>query len=937
MVIRELIAVIEQITDEGLEQYGEQYLLGTDVLSEELYSECKEYVGERLAKGVRGNITCITKNALLVTYTLIQFAMREYEGGQFWQELYVSLGFEGDLGIPVYRGICECIERCMKKYNLYFHKSSERKMYVMTVLIHALIPQYMIDKLYDLLLDIYYKDLEEDYIEEEVSELYKYLVKVFKHYIEADDMTFNVEGKKMTIANQQLSKAFRVAWIQSPNIIFPIFKRLIRHIDEVHYAKELVYEEEDRFDKAFEKWRSKEQMDAGGLARSNRCGSGGKRKFSRAQYYLVEGELHLVVPRQIIDIDYVEHQVKLQLYTAKEVLSEYILEVSGRICFKTQEREIHLRHFESKLGYRLYGGETILYDSKDMLHREYILFNEDGEEITGKQVGEEKIRILTKQGESVETDDVDTYKEHKYNYVIHTMYLNENSYVYIGDKVLTTSVAHEVTALQQRFKDMYTCIKSKGKSYNIYTNRPQLKVRLPYSMRINDFIVGINNLNYGLEEIGIAQIKEIFDGSGDCIAVIELDDGLLPNGLPIELLIRAKGTQRILLQENFFIINGFKCMFEKELYYMEKESILVTLEGEDIVLDSELSLPYTFPISKLGRRNIPISLRGKKYDLQLVVPQLKWKLGNKESQDIGCQHIWHEDLIQAKQLILTTPSKPKLLLLISDNRASVIEGRISSNGYHYTVENELHTTQSKKITLGLSYQDKEFIITNIYYQPAIENLSIRYYMYSDILKGLQCFWTLLGKGEIWVDIIYNKTNQVVKTYSIKNGKPLSDPALELYFGMHRAVIYQLIEDEFFDEEPEKVILAEQIFVVGDKFLSKVSKKMLKIRRCLCDDDKIYEVPNFYIKHIRYDRKTQHYTAEGLFYTSTYTGSKPMFMQYYNPLFIEVLDEECLRLKIVDKYGEVLIYDKQTQRINPKEVTNQYERYLLVEEVEVIII
>ena len=106
---------------------------------------------------------------------------------------------------------------------------------------------------------------------------------------------------------------------------------------------------------------------------------------------------------------------------------------------------------------------------------------------------------------------------------------------------------------------------------------------------------------------------------------------------------------------------------------------------------------------------------------------------------------------------------------------------------------------------------------------------------------------------------------------------------------------------------------------------------------MCDDDKIYEVPNFYIKHIRYDRKTQHYAAEGLFYTSTYTGSKPMFMQYYNPLFIEVLDEECLRLKIVDKYGEVLIYDKQTQRINPKEVTNQYERYLLVEEVEVIII
>ena len=60
------------------------------------------------------------------------------------------------------------------------------------------------------------------------------------------------------------------------------------------------------------------------------------------------------------------------------------------------------------------------------------------------------------------------------------------------------------------------------------------------------------------------------------------------------------------------------------------------------------------------------------------------------------------------------------------------------------------------------------------------------------------------------------------------------------------------------------------------------------------------------------------------------------MTHYNPLYIEVIDMENLRLRIVDRNREALIYDKQTGYINPKEEPNRYDRYVLIEEVEGVI-
>ena len=933
---RELLESIQLKVDEGIKQYGTQYLLGIKELSEEVYEECKLFVKQRLARAEGGNIICITQQPLLITYTLVQFAIKEYKGGQFWQEFYASIGFYEDLGPVVYRAICEAIASCMRMNKLYFHRTTVKNMYMTTILVHALLPQYMVGKLYDLFEDIYYRDLEEDYLEAEVEELFKYLTKVFRYYIDMDDMTFTIEGKKMTIANQHLPKGFRLAWIQSPEIIETLFKRLIKYIDNLHYDREIIYEEEDRFDKAFEQWRQKLKEYYVGKRCLRTLTVKSRKKFTKAQYQLVNGVLNLIIPRQIIEIEYIEKDIYLELYNEKQLIDKYQLEVSGKICFKTEEIKIQIEKFEPCLRYKLCVGENILYDSKTLLHRDYLLFNEMGEEITGKQVGEERLTVIVGTDEVIETDDVDVFKQERAGYIIYTMYLNENSYVYIGDKILTSSSVLEKSSLQLKYKYPSAYIEYAEEAYSIYFKRPRLKVRVPYKVEIDDIVLNINDKYYNLADAGIIEERKLFDGSGDQVVDVHFSHNVIATGEPINLVVRIKGRNHNLFQERFMIVEEFSYTFEKKLYYDEQEATLLAVEGKDFTLDGTYKLPNTFSISRTGIKKLDICVGMAKYVLYVEVPRLEWQLGNKCSEDKKNCLIWHEDLEDANQLIINAPIKPTVVLLITDERTYTLEGKSTSVGYSYDIYNELQSNTKGKVTIGLMYGMEQYILTNIFYQPTLEMFSIRYYAYSNILKGLQCFWNFLGKGEIWIDIIYCKTNQVIKTYKVTDGKPIYDPNLELYFGKHQVVIYQLIEDEFFDEEPEKKILLEETFIVGDIFLCKTNRQMLKIIRCLGDNNETYDVPNFYIKNIGFDKKTQRYTGEGCFQTSTYTGEKLIFMTYYNPLSIEVINLESLRLRIIDKNGEALIYDKKTGHINPKEIPNQYDRYVLIEEVETII-
>src|SRR5690625_2774767 len=240
-----LIEDILNDIDKGIKQCGEEFLLGIIEIEDKTYHELLQ-----ITKKIFDNeIVLLNVNKYsIISMTLVQFAIRDYTNNQFWNEFANTIRHN----LQDVENQCKiAFEKFCIQKKLYFHIGNVNKGYVTSILTHAIIPGSSIGRFLEFLSDLYYRDLEEDYQDEEVEELLKYIHRLFTKYLEEEDINLVVQGSKMTIARQQLPKAFRISFVKSYNIVAPIIKRLLFYIDLENYNEFEGYLENDRFDKYF--------------------------------------------------------------------------------------------------------------------------------------------------------------------------------------------------------------------------------------------------------------------------------------------------------------------------------------------------------------------------------------------------------------------------------------------------------------------------------------------------------------------------------------------------------------------------------------------------------------------------------------------------------------------------------------------------------------
>ena len=169
--------------------------------------------------------------------------------------------------------------------------------------------------------------------------------RLFSKYLEDDDISLIVQGSKMTIANQQLPKAFRIAFVNAASVVAPIIERLLYYINQSNYGDFIEYLENDRFDTYFEHYSYivKERF-----CRSSNRKHGAERvkKFQKAQYYYEQGKLYLQIPKQIIDSDYIENDIFLEVLNTNSVIHrEKVLLTKSRLFFKSEQVVVCLPAF----------------------------------------------------------------------------------------------------------------------------------------------------------------------------------------------------------------------------------------------------------------------------------------------------------------------------------------------------------------------------------------------------------------------------------------------------------------------------------------------------------------------------------------------------------------------------------------------------------------
>lgn len=930
----DLISNLIYRVEKGIREYGPELLLGSIEISEDEYQHLKILATDFIEYD---NNQFRNKKSAIISLALINFAIREYENGQFWNETADKFNCDRR---SIEREGKAAIEKFLAENRLYFHVGNVNKGYVTTILAHGIIPNSSLTRFLDFLQDLYFKDLEEDYNDKEVDELLQYMLRLFTKSLDDEDLSITVQGSKMTIARQQLPKPFRIAYVKSSFIVIPIIERLLYYINQKNYGEYIEYLAEDRFDLFFSKLSNFETNSLVQRKRKVQANSGYIKKFHTAQYLFEKDELKLVLPRQIIESEHVAEQlyVEVMLGGNIKIIEELIL-TKSRIIFKTEQTIINLPEFHNEISYRLLSGNNIIYSSKQSLYREFIMVDFDGNEKQPKNISDETIKIIAANDTDIETDDAEKIVNHYSNFKVVTLFLNEDTLIYINDKVLSTNVASVTTCIDNSSKYNGASIEYLEEEYSTFSKNPKFKFRIRYGKAISDYIISINTQNYSLDDACIYEISDILDGIGDVLALFTIKNEFVKYADPVRVIIREKGTNLVYLQENIFIMSSLNYSFNKAYYYKEKEATLLELAADNIELVSINHLPLKINIKKQTICKVLVKFQAIEYILNIKIPKLNWRLGSFSSEIQSSNHIWWED-ISEKQIYIDFPYKSDYLHLVTDSRYEILQGKKVDERYRFTIGQFLQKGSDKSLTLGVMVNGVEETITNIYFEPRIVDFNYKYNHNNHFFSGLYAGWEFCGTGELFAELKYLSTSSVIKTYHLQSYENIIDKDLFLYYGEHEIVFYQLIKDNFFGGNPEKVELLQEKFIVGDTVLGKCKNKILKGIECICDSEK-YKLGNFYLRDLRFGNRRGYYVATGFYYINDRdTGEiREWFFTRYNPFILKCTNFKSneIEFEILDHEEDGLIYDSNTMHINPKLPNNNRDRYKLVDTIVVQII
>jgi len=922
-----IIQLLKKIEND-IKYYNREYLIGMFELDDELYEEVICLARDLINRDKY--LLKEEKNAI-ISVALVNFAIKDYQNGQFWHEVAEKLN------IDVYEVMKVCKKAfetyCIKK-GLYFHIGHKNKGYVTSILVHAIIPNSSLVKFIEFLQDLYFKDLEEDYIDQEVEELIQYMHRLFSKYLEDEDINLIVQGSKMTIARQQLPKSFRIAFVKSPSIVVPIIERLLFYTNQKNYGELIEYLEKNRFDFFFSKYEySNKDTISNGSKKQKQDGI--IKRFHTAQYYYEDTNIYLQLPRQIIESDFVDKELFVEvLFNDQVEIVERLLLIKSRLLFKTEQITIHIPRFNNKISYRIMSGDTVIYSSQAVLFREFIIFDLQGNEINPKKLTDEPVKIITQLEDDVLTDDAEIIVEYYSNYRITTAYLNEESVLLINDKVITTNTAAVKNEIDRSFIYKGVRIEDGFKVYQVYSKVPSIIIRVPFRKSEEDYIVSLNKQNYLMTEISNIEMKDIYDGSGDLLAKINFFDSAIKCNIPIHLEIREKGSNRVYLEEDFIVLKCLKYEFDKNYYYNEKEAKIIELECKGIQFTTKYKLPMTINIKKNKELRKEILIDNKKYYFVIEVPVLSWRFGNIDSGMKYSDNIWWENLGDYT-LYIKFPNEPSKLYIVTSQGCEKIQGKLIRDEYKFSLHYLFQVTKQEPITLGVRIGNNDELITTIHFEPCIKNFLISYYDNRHLISGLYGSWYFLGKGKLFVDVIYSANSMVIKKYELDQLDNLIDRDIELYYGEHEIEIYQIEEDDFFGETASKKVLLHEKFIVGDPVIVKCKNKILKGKKCISDSIE-FDIRNFYLKDVKFAKKRGYYEATGLYYIRDRNTGKERewFFTRYNPFILKPINIETneLSFEIVDRDEDGLIYDIKTSHINPKEENGDESRYKLIDSV-----
>lgn len=351
------------------------------------------------------------------------------------------------------------ITEILTNYLSVEERSKSLPRYINAVINNAIVPQYYLPSFFEFVFDIYKINFEYE-LSDDVYSDFKFVFDGIRSIIndESDELKISTTNKtyKLIKTTQRM--------IENPETedkVIDLCERIVAIIDDYYWDREPSLKNA-YYEYGFNNWHST-------IQKSNERKIGTRTDFTsrwEPKFALSNDKVFIIPPRHRVKSQYDYRDIVISIFNGNTLLYENTKPVVHEIIggYAVSLSKIELEQPLGELRYTVKCGETVLYDSKEKLHRTVIAFDQDGKEIRNDTDYDGVVDFCTAITDNPnEMDRVKTY------YMMSSQRVSEGDSFWFGDVLFRFSAKEKAGVVGTLEKDLFVRSLDENKVLEVYT------------------------------------------------------------------------------------------------------------------------------------------------------------------------------------------------------------------------------------------------------------------------------------------------------------------------------------------------------------------------------------------------------------------------------------------------------------------------------------
>jgi len=854
-------------------------LIGNFDFTEDEYSAMLDEVGD-LCKKSHFQVN----DQKLVFLTLIEIAKRwkdsdtlgdNEENGSFWCFVFKTITGVDEYNQTLYSQFTSLISEMGRQNRIPVVQTGKK--YYATLMMHALAPKKSIHSFFDLCYNLFKKDLDFGFTSDDewLCEVFAIKFASFLQNGYREDRAVSISSSAYSIKiglrsfalHKDLSQNFAQFIKDNLEQINKLFNR-VKITEETRLQQYLV-----------EWWKNKTDTEkvSDSTARKKRVATVSKQNIA-AKYIRNENITLLCIPK--IRLDNENDIMQLSVYiNGEQYYSEEMRTKRGELVVSTKEKEFDLntllQYSDSiNIQVRITENEVVLYDSKETLNREFILF-EDEKEILSPINKPSNYFVFSKNIDGLKKtpQELTTYSTNLYNiYPTAGETLTGTLKEVIFDDKVKIEKSLNTVCLLGNLPDIEWVLDD----IHCFVYKDSVKLIVPENINLKALELKIDTKTYKLNNLDYVRLE-----NNACMFGL-LKMGLFKQNEPIELSLYSFEKEMTVLTETLIVLPNLEIKFCSSVFYGNTEKkITINCNNSSSVFswsnqDNEVKCPLSDG------------------NLLVKIPYLKWRIANKEwHNEPIVRKLWYKDFLQNGDLLeIDYPEEEEEIKLIAKYDEQKIE-ILKNQNRNYEIGRVIYVNENKRaISVYIANNTKKYDLFTIATKEHFVENPISY------IDG-KVYWnvedTFIGdRNNDFFLIIKSDKNNYRNTIANKNIE-----IANLYEDICKVSVKIKDKNVFSKNEKYDTIFEEEKFVIGNPKQFQFKNKCLKIEY----------IKSLFSKDESWIRPRKDYGIFNLKFIEEEDDDENIY-EYYEGILGEICDNLISKIEFMENENQ------EEERINP---------------------